>query len=146
MNDFLVNGGIPVNLYSNMLIFGYSNKSFKLDEDLLEAMTIFYFNVSHSNPQDQKLEYEFGNELIFNSMQKRRNSPRDQSLTKLLKSPAIMACGVSSSRKQKSFSKTKETETIFLPKKTICWFKSTSNYTTRNPFIKDEIYFDGLSR
>ena len=35
MNDFMINGGIPVTLVSNMLIFTDSNKSFKLDGDLL---------------------------------------------------------------------------------------------------------------
>ena len=39
MNDFLMNEGIPVTLVSIMLIFRDSNKSFKLDGDLLETMT-----------------------------------------------------------------------------------------------------------
>ena len=34
MNEFLINGGIPVSLYSNMLNFRDSNKSFILDGDL----------------------------------------------------------------------------------------------------------------
>ena len=34
MKDFLVNGGIPVTLFSNMLTFRDSNKSFKLDGDI----------------------------------------------------------------------------------------------------------------
>ena len=36
MKDFLINEGIPVTLFSNMLLFGDSSKSFKLDGDLLE--------------------------------------------------------------------------------------------------------------
>ena len=55
MNDFLINEGIPVTLFSNMITFRDSNKSFKLDGDLLETMTNYDFNVSHSNPKDQKL-------------------------------------------------------------------------------------------
>ena len=55
MNDFLINGGIQVSLYRNMLTFRGSNRSFKLDGDLLETMTTYDFNVSHSNPQDQRL-------------------------------------------------------------------------------------------
>ena len=39
MNDFLINGGIPVTLISNKITFRNSNKSFKLDGDLLESMT-----------------------------------------------------------------------------------------------------------
>ena len=34
MNDFLINDGIPVTLYSNMLTFRDSNKAFILDGDL----------------------------------------------------------------------------------------------------------------
>ena len=84
MNDFSINGGIPVTLYSNMLTFRDSNKSFKLDGDLLETMTNYDFNVSHSTPQDQKLIYEFGKEMNFNIKWKGRKSPRDQFLIKLL--------------------------------------------------------------
>ena len=36
MNDFLINEGIPVTIISKMLTFRDSNKSFKLDGDLLE--------------------------------------------------------------------------------------------------------------
>ena len=45
--DFLIHGNIPVTLYSNMLTFRDSNKSFKLDGDLLETMTNYNFNVDH---------------------------------------------------------------------------------------------------
>ena len=59
MSDFLTNGGIPVTLNTYMFTFGDSNKSFKLDRDLLETMTNYSFNVSFSNPHDQKLYYRF---------------------------------------------------------------------------------------
>ena len=95
MNDFLINEGIPVTLFSNMLLFRDSDKSFKLDGDLLETMTNYDFNVSHSDSKDQKLIYEFGKEMNFNIRQKGRKSDRDKSMMKLLKSPAIMASGIS---------------------------------------------------
>ena len=95
MNDFLINEGITVTLFSKMLLFRDSNKSFKLDRDLLETMTKHDFNVSHSDPKDQKLNYEFGKEMNFKIKQKGRKSDRDKSMIKLLKSPAIMASGVS---------------------------------------------------
>ena len=95
MNDFLVNDGIPVTLFSNMLIFRDSNKSFKLDGDLSEIMTNYDFNVSHSNPKDKKLIYEFAKEMNFNIKEKGRKSDRDKELLKLLKLPAIMASGIS---------------------------------------------------
>ena len=95
MKDFLINEGIPVTLVSNMLIFRDSKKSFKLDGDLLDTMTNYDFNVSHSDPKYQKLIYEFGKELNFNIKQKGRKSDRDNPMIKLLKSPAIMASGTS---------------------------------------------------
>ena len=63
MNDFLINEDIPVTLFSNMLVFRDSNKSFKLDGDLLETMTNYDFNVDHSKEQDRKLIYEFAREM-----------------------------------------------------------------------------------
>ena len=90
-----MNGGIPVSLYSKMLTFRDSNKSFKLDGDLLETMTNYDFKVNHANPQNQKLIYEFGKEMNLDIKQKGRKSNRDKSMIKLLKSPAVMDSGVS---------------------------------------------------
>ena len=95
MNDFMINGGIPVTLVNIMLIFRDSNKSFKLDGDLLEPITNYDFNVDNSNQQDRKMIYEFAKELIFNIKQKGNKSNRDKSIIGLLKSPAIMASGIS---------------------------------------------------
>ena len=53
MKIFLINTSIPVTLYSNMLTSGDSNISFKVDGDLLETITIYVFNVAHSNSQGQ---------------------------------------------------------------------------------------------
>ena len=94
MNDFLINEGTPVTLVSNMLIFRDSNKSFKLDGDLLETMTNYDFNVDHSNQQDRKLIYELAKEMNFNIRQKGNKSDRDKSIIRLLRSPRIMASGV----------------------------------------------------
>ena len=91
MNGFSINGDIPVTFFSNMLIFRDSNKYFELDGDLLETMTIYDFNFSQCNPQDQKLIYKFGREMNFVIRQKGRKSGREKSALKLLKSPAIMA-------------------------------------------------------
>ena len=95
MNDFLITDGIPVTLVSNLLIFRDSNKSFKLDGDLLETMTNYEFNVSNSNPKDQKLIYEFVKEMNFNIKQTGRKSDRNRELIKLLESPAILVSGIS---------------------------------------------------
>ena len=95
MNDFLINDGIPVTLYSIMLISRDSNRSFILDGDLLEAITNYDFIVDHSNQQDRKLMYEFGKEMKFDIEKKGRKSGRDKGFIRLLKSPAIMASGIS---------------------------------------------------
>ena len=95
IKDFKINGGIPVTIYSNMLTFKDTNGSFKLDGDLLEAMTYYDFHVDHSNQQDQKLIYEFAKEMNFNIKQKGNKSDRDKSIITSQKSPAIMAFGIS---------------------------------------------------
>ena len=78
-----------------MLTFRDSSKSFKIDGDLLETVTNYDFNVNPANPQDQKLIYKFGKEMKFDVKQKGRKSNSDKSMIKLLKSPAIMASGIS---------------------------------------------------
>ena len=75
---FLIKGGIPVNLYSNMLTFRDSNKTFKLDGDVSEAIRKYDLNVDPSNQQDRKFIYEFGKELKFDIKQKGRKSDRDK--------------------------------------------------------------------
>ena len=95
MNGFLINGSIPVILYSNMLTFRESNKSFILNGNLLKTMKIYEFNVDPSDPQDRKIIYEFGKEMKFDIEQKGRKSNRDELLIRLQKSPAIMAFGIS---------------------------------------------------
>ena len=94
MNDFLINEGVPVTLVSNILIFRDSNKSFRLEGDLLEAMTNYDFNVDHSNQQDRKLIYELAKEVNFNIRQKGNKSDRDKSIIRLLRSPRILASGL----------------------------------------------------
>ena len=93
MYDFLINGGIPVTLVSIMLTFRDTNKSFKLDGDLLEKMTNYDFKVSHSSPKDKKLLYEFAKEMNFNIKERGRKSDRDKEIIKILKSLAVLAYG-----------------------------------------------------
>ena len=95
MNDFWINTSIPVTLFSNILTFRDNEKPSELHGDIFETVIIYDFNVSHSNPKDQRLIHEFGKELNFNVQQKGRKSNRDKSLIKLLKSFAIMASGIS---------------------------------------------------
>ena len=76
-----------------MLAFRDTNKSLKLDGGLLKTMTIYKFNVEHSNPHDRKILYEFAKEMKLNIKHKGRKSPRDEPVTRLLESPACMALG-----------------------------------------------------
>ena len=94
INDFLIHRGIPVTLFSNMIIFRDSNKSFKLEGDILKLITNYKFNANHSSPQDKKLIYEFAKEMNYDTKSIGRPSIRHNSVIKILESPAIMASGV----------------------------------------------------
>ena len=67
MNDFLIHGKIPVTIFSNMITFRDSNKTFKLEGDFLKVITNHKFNVDHSNQQDRKIIYEFAKEMNYDS-------------------------------------------------------------------------------
>ena len=54
INDFLIHGTILVTIFSNMITFRDSNKTFRLEGDLLKVITNYKFNVDHSSPQDKK--------------------------------------------------------------------------------------------
>ena len=82
-------------LYSIISTFRDTNKSFKLDESLLKTVKKYKFSFGYSNPQDQKIIFEFGKEMKLKIKQKRRKSPRDESLISLTESSAIMASGIS---------------------------------------------------
>ena len=95
MNDFLIHGGIPVTLFSKMITFRDTNKSFGLEGDLLKLITKYKFNADHSSPQDKKLIYEFAKEMNYDTKSTGRPSTRHTSIIKILESPAIMASGIS---------------------------------------------------
>ena len=95
LNDFLIHGTIPVTIFSNMIVFRDSIKSFRLEGDLLKVITNYKFNVDHSNPQDKKLIYQFAKEMKYDTKSTGRPSVRHNSMVKLLDQPAIMASGFS---------------------------------------------------
>ena len=94
-NDFLIHGKIPVTIFSNMITFRESNKTFKLEGDVLKVITNHKFNVDHSNQQDRKINYEFAKEMNYDIKSTGRPSVRHKSMIRLLDKPAIMASGVS---------------------------------------------------
>ena len=95
MNNFLIHGNIPVTLFSNMITFRDSNKSFKLEGDLLKLISNYKFNADHSSTQDKKLIYEFAKEMNYDTKSTGRPSIRHSSIIKILESPRIMASGIS---------------------------------------------------
>ena len=95
MNDFLINGNIPVTLFSNMITFRDSNKSFRLEGDLLKTITNYKFKADHSSLQDKKLIYEFAKEMNYDTKSTGWPSNRHTSITNILESPAILASGIS---------------------------------------------------
>ena len=95
INDFLIHGNIPVTIFSNMITFRDSKKTFKLEGDLLKVITNYKFNVDHSNQQDRKLIYEFAKEMNYDTKSTGRPSVRHNSMIRLLDQPAIMASGIS---------------------------------------------------
>ena len=95
VNDLKINKKIPITLYGNMLTFRDTNKQFELKGDLLEMITNSKFNVDLASLSDKKLMYDFAKEMHFDRNATGNKSTRDRKLIKLLKSPAIMASGVS---------------------------------------------------
>ena len=98
INDFLIHGSIPVTLFSNMITFRDSKKTFKLEGDLLKVITNYKFNVDHFNQQDRKIIYEFAKEMNYDTKSTGRPSVRHNSMIRLLDQPAIMASGVSKTK------------------------------------------------
>ena len=95
MNDFLIHGNIPVTIFSNMITFRDSNKTFRLEGDLLKVITNYKFNVDHSSLQVKKLIYQFAKEMKYDIDSIGRPSIRHNSMIRLLEQPAIMASGFS---------------------------------------------------
>ena len=95
MNDFLIHGKIPITLFSNMITFGGSIKSFRLEGGLSKTITNNKFNADHSSPQDKKLIYEFAKEMNYDTKRTGRPNTRQTAIIKILESPSIMASGVS---------------------------------------------------
>ena len=95
VNNLKINKTIPITLYGNMLTFRDTNKQFELKGDLLEMITNSKFNVDLASLADKKLMYDFAKEMHFDARAQGNKPTRDRKLIKLLKSPAIMASGVS---------------------------------------------------
>ena len=94
VNDLLMKKKIPITLYGNMLTFRDTIKQFELKGDLLEMITNSKYNVDLASSTDKKLMYDFAKQMHFDQKAVGKKSVRDRTLINLLKSPAIMASGV----------------------------------------------------
>ena len=95
VNDLKINKSIPITLYNNILTFRDTGKEFELKGNLLKMITNKNYNVDHASLSDKKIMYDFAKEMHFDTKPLGNKSTRDRSLIKILKSPAIMASGVS---------------------------------------------------
>ena len=95
VNDLLINQTILVTLDNNLLLFRDTDKKLELNGDLLKIITIKNFNVDLADLPDEKIMFELGEEMYFDEKALGNESTRDKSLIRLVKSPAIMAPGVS---------------------------------------------------
>ena len=78
-----------------MLSLRGTGKEFELKENLLKMIFKKNYNVDLASLADKKLMYDFAKEMHFDVRGQGRKSTRDGTLINLLKSPAIMASGVS---------------------------------------------------
>ena len=95
VNDLLMKNKIPITLYGNILTFRDRGKEFELKGDLLKMITNSKYNVNHASLADKKLLYDFAKEMHFDKKAAGNKFVRDRTLIDLIKSPAIMASGVS---------------------------------------------------
>ena len=78
-----------------MITFRDTDKTFRLEGDLLKVITNHKFNVDHSNQQDRKIIYQFAKEMNYDIKSTGRPSTRHNSMIRVLDQPAIMASGIS---------------------------------------------------
>ena len=95
VNDLLIKNTIPITLHDNLLTLRDSGKVFELKGDLSKMTTNKKFNVDLASLQVKKLMYDFAEDMNFDAKAQSNKSTRDRTLIKLLKSPRIMASGIS---------------------------------------------------
>ena len=78
-----------------MLTFRDTGEEFELKKNVLKMITNKNYNVDLASLQDKKLMYDFAKEMNFDTKAPGNKSTRDRTLIKVLKTPAIMASGVS---------------------------------------------------
>ena len=95
VNDLIIKNTKAITLKINLSTFRDTNKVFELKGDLLKMITNNNYNVDLAILSDKKIMYNFAKEMHFDITAPARKSTRHRTLIKILKSPAIMASGIS---------------------------------------------------
>ena len=95
VNDLKINKTIPITLYNKLLTFRDTGIEFELKGKLLKMITDENYNVDLASLSDEKIMHDFAKEMNFDLKAQGNKSTRDRTLIKLLKSPAIIASGIS---------------------------------------------------
>ena len=94
VNDLLINKTIPVTVYNNLLTFRDTDEKFLSQGDLLKTITNKKnYSVDLVNLSVENIKYEFAKQMFFNERASGDKGTGDNSLMKLLKPLAVMACG-----------------------------------------------------
>ena len=95
VNDLFRHKTKPITLHDNLLTFRDTDEVFELKGGLLKMITNKNYNIDLANLSDKKFMYNFANEMHFDVRGQVRKYIRNGTLTNLLRSPAIMASGIS---------------------------------------------------
>ena len=95
VNDLLIKNTLTITLHDNLLTFRDTGKIFEIKGELLKKIPNKNYNVDLASLVDKKLLYEVVKKMHFDVEGTSSKSTRDRTLIKILKSPAIMASGVS---------------------------------------------------
>ena len=95
VNDLLIHNTIPVTLNNNLLTFRETDTMFELKGGFLKKITTKNDNRDLTSLSDKKMVFDFAKEMYFDVKAPGNKNNWDRSLERLPKSPAIMACGIS---------------------------------------------------
>ena len=95
VKDLLLNKTKPVTHHDSLLKFRDRERKFNLEGDPLKMITNKNYNVDLVTSSDKRLTFKFAKEMSFDEKSLGNKSTENKSPIRLLKSPGIMAFGVS---------------------------------------------------
>ena len=90
VSDLLINKTIPVTPHDILLKFPETDEKFELNRERLRMTYNDNYNIDLANSSEKKLMIVFAKELFFVEKGSRKKTTTDNSLLRLLQSPAIM--------------------------------------------------------